>query len=88
MDDRATERQALFPAARQGAGQLALAAGQVRHRDQLGDAPPLLAGRQLIDAGVELEILLHRQVVVEREALRHVADPLLDRLRLARDVEA
>src|SRR5262249_19609304 len=41
-----------------------------------------------VDAGDELEVLAHREVVVEREALRHVADPRLDLLGFAADVEA
>ena len=38
--------------------------------------------------GVELQVLAHGQVLVQREALRHVADARLDRLALRGDVEA
>ena len=41
-----------------------------------------------IDAAEEAQVLDHREVVVERELLRHVADVLAHPLGLARDVEA
>src|SRR5581483_3121476 len=41
-----------------------------------------------VDAGDEIEVLLDREVLVETEALRHVADAPLDLARLAQDVEA
>ena len=42
----------------------------------------------LIDARDEIEILEDREVLVEAEALRHVADVAADRVRLADDVVA
>jgi hypothetical protein len=42
--------------------------------------------RQAVDAGDEFEILAHRQVIVEAEALRHVADAGFDLGRVGADV--
>ena len=56
------------------------------------DRPRLaLAGRaaaQAVDAAEEAEVLAHREVVVEAEALAHVADPPLHALGVLRDVDA
>jgi hypothetical protein len=41
-----------------------------------------------VDPGVEAQVLLDGQVLVQAEALGHVADALLDALGLGRDVEA
>ena len=80
------ERQTLLPAARQFAGQLLLAAGEAepldrraRGRNGLGDA---------VDAADEFQVLAHREVLVERELLRHVADLALDHVGLRADVVA
>src|SRR5581483_786733 len=40
-----------------------------------------------VEVGVEVEVLLDRQVLVEAESLRHVGDPRLDRVRVARHVD-
>ncbi len=45
-------------------------------------------GGESVDAAVEVDVLLDRQILVERELLAHVADLGLDLLRLGRDVEA
>ena len=44
--------------------------------------------RHLVDARDEVEVLADRQVLPEREALRHVADVALDLVALAQDVVA
>ena len=81
------ERQALLPAA----GQLA---GELVARDRRGRAaraPPRRAcapSSIAVHARDEAQVLADRQVLPEREALRHVADVALDRLGLAPDVEA
>ena len=49
---------------------------------------PAAAVGQPVDSPDELEVLRDRQVLVEAEALRHVADLALDPRRLAQDVEA
>ncbi len=43
---------------------------------------------QFIETRDESEVLLYRQILVEREPLRHVADLVLDSARLLDDVEA
>ena len=48
----------------------------------------LLGLREAVDAGDELQVLLDRQVLVEAEALRHVADVALDLVALGQDVVA
>ena len=55
-------------------------AHDVRHR--------LARVRHLVDVGDEIEVLLHGEVLVEAELLRHVADLAADQRRLADDVEA
>ena len=47
-----------------------------------------LTPRQRIDLGQEIEILVDRQVFVERELLRHVADPLAQGGRFPGHLEA
>ncbi len=44
--------------------------------------------REPVDAGEEVEVLAHGQILVEREPLAHVADVPADRLALGGDVEA
>ncbi len=78
------EREALLPAAGQLAGDLFLAAFETKPRDHRlgrGGRP-----RDAIDAGDEFEILAHREIVVEAEALRHVADAGLDLGGIGADV--
>src|SRR6185312_12926643 len=45
-----------------------------------------LGGLQIVDAAVELDVLAHGEVVVEREALAHVPDVALDRFRFTEHV--
>jgi hypothetical protein len=47
-----------------------------------------LLAAQTVDPAEELDVLVHRQALVEREALRHVADAALDAFRVAPDVDA
>ncbi len=76
VHDRGAEGHALFPAAGQAAGELVLLALESRERHH-----PLLhlVAFPLVDAvhsREEVEILVDREIVVEREFLRHVADAL------------
>src|SRR6185436_15285688 len=80
------ERQPLFPAAGQLSGNLVLAAGQSEMLDHL--ARRLGRLRDAEDAGHELQVLLHRKILVEAEALRHIADLAFDLLGLGADVVA
>src|SRR5262245_60427395 len=88
MDGRAGERHTLLPAARQRARELAPAIAEPCQLDHLFDAVALVSARYAVDAGVEPEVLAHREVFVEAEPLGHVADPRLDLLGLGRDVVA
>ena len=80
------ERQPLLPAAGQQPGDLVLAAGEAEMLDHLARCLGRL--RQPVDARDELQVLLHREVLIETEALRHVADLALDLLGLGADVVA
>ena len=80
------EREPLLPAARERAGKLLLAtvkAEPLHHRLRgalrIGEA---------VDARDELQVLAHREVLIEAEALRHVADMHADLVRLGADVVA
>src|SRR5262245_2624518 len=85
MHDTGGERQPLLPAARQRAGQLILPLGEA---EPLQRAIDLLADRlQPIEPRHEFEILPDRQVLIEGEALRHVANLELDTVALGDDVE-
>ncbi len=44
--------------------------------------------RDTIDSGEEVDVLLHREIVVQRKLLRHVADVALDVFGLGFNVEA
>ncbi len=85
-EDAGAQRQTLLPAARQLARQLPLAPRQPEPLDG-GARLPARVGHA-VDAGHELEVLQDRQVLVQAEALRHVADVALDLLVLRADVEA
>ena len=80
------EREPLLPAAGQQPGDLVLAAGETEMLDHLARRIDRL--RQAIDARDKLQVLLHRKVLVEAEALRHIADLALDLLGLGADVVA
>src|SRR5208337_2499381 len=80
------EREPLFPAARELSRQLVAAVHEPHALHDLLDRRP--AARHLVDAGDEVEVLEHRQVLVQAEALRHVADLTADFVRLSDDVVA
>ena len=86
VHDAGGEREPLLPAAGERAGELVLAARQAEAVERLVDG--LAEVRQRIEPRDELEVLADRQILVEGEALRHVADLALDRLGLALDVVA
>jgi hypothetical protein len=86
VERRDGKREALLPAARKSAGELAPALGESELVERFRD--PLAAPVEAVDARAELEILFDRQVLVEREALRHVSGAALDLAALLDDVEA
>src|SRR5262249_3193127 len=78
------EREPLFPTARELAGHLLLAALQAEpldHRFGRGGG-----ARNAVDARDEFKIFAHREVVVEAETLRHIADAIFDLRGLGADV--
>src|SRR5262249_27088504 len=76
MHNRSAEGNALFPAAGQAAGHEMASAFQSRE----GQRPSLLFEavfqRHAINAGEKIEVFFNRQIVVQREFLRHVSDAL------------
>ena len=81
------ERQPLLPAAREFAGDLVLAAGRGPSRSIAARAAARGLG-DAVDARDEIEVLAHRQILIETEALGHVADLALDLVGLGADVVA
>ena len=86
MQGAAGQRQPLFPATGQGAGELILAVRQAQVIK--GARDPFAAILQAVDAGDEVQVLLDGQVLIEREPLGHVAGLALDRLALAAEIQA
>src|SRR5512145_2041163 len=86
MQQACTQGQALFPTARQRACELRLPLEQAQAFQR-----PINASRTVVervDPRHELEILANAQILVEAEALGHVADPSLDRAGLGAQIEA
>jgi len=86
MHDAGGKRQSLLPAAGQRACELAAARGETEVLQRRVDE--LRNRLQAIEPRHEFEVLGDRQVLVERELLRHVADFALDQQALAADVVA
>ena len=86
MHDAGGKREPLLPATRQRAGELVLARGEAETFEGLVDGTGKVF--EVVEPCHEGEVLADRQVLVEGEALRHVADVALDRLRLGEDVVA
>ena len=76
VDNRDGKRKPLADAERQIQGAMIEIIGEAEALDQFGDARLRLARRQVEQARVKIEVLPHRQLGVERERLRHVADPI------------
>src|SRR5262245_31756699 len=88
MEDRAAERQPLTPTTREVARQGPLAALESSHlQDELTTSGQTLA-REAIDPAEEMNVLIDREQLVQRKALRHVADALLDRFWIGGNVDA
>jgi hypothetical protein len=80
------ERQPLLPAAGEFAGELFFASRQPKPLDHVARGAACIA--HTIEPGDEFQILPHRQILVQRKALRHVADLALDLVGVAADVVA
>ncbi len=88
VHERAGERELLLHAPGELAGEAIAEARQARGLEQ---APRLLRACGPSDAEhvrVKVDVLVDGEVLVEPEALRHVADVALDALGVAHDVEA
>ena len=86
MQHAGGQRHALLPAARQLLRQLIGAIGQADAFQHLGNGTPAVA--DLVEPRDELQVLGNRQVAIEAEALRHVADLQPDARRVAQQVHA
>ena len=84
--DVAREGEALLPAAREQACEAIDVGRDVGERDRGVDPGPLARAAQAVDLSVELEVLAHRQVLVERELLAHVADLAADLLAVLGEI--
>ena len=86
MQDGAGQGQALPERARQTLHVLLLEAGKPGHGCGPADGLASLAPAQTVGAGKEGQILADREVGIEREALRHVADALAQAPWLGADI--
>src|SRR5690349_10749659 len=80
------ERKALLPSAREFAGKLRLTVLEPEPVDH-GAGRRRRMGKT-IEARDEFQVLAHREILIETEALRHVADVMLDLVGLRADVIA
>src|SRR3990170_6442922 len=87
VEDRAAQRQALPPAAGERPDELSLTPGESGAVDPPGHFHAPLGITEAVDAGVEVQQLRHREVVVETAALAHVTDARADHLRLTGHVK-
>ncbi len=83
----AGQSEFLFHAAGQASRQPRGEAGQTHHVQQFGVASAPFGGQHPLQVGVQIQVLLDAQVLVQAEALRHVADRGLHRQRLAAHVQ-
>ncbi len=86
VHDAGGQRQPLFPAAGQRAGELVAPAGKAKLFQRPCDM--ILDRFQAVQAGNEFEVFTDCQVLVERELLRHVANLVLDLQALGPEVIA
>src|SRR6185295_11463814 len=86
VEDAGRQREPLLPSTGELAGELRPPVGQASPLQDGGDAR--LAVRQLVEAADEVEVLLDGEVLVEGEALGHVAHPAADARSVLAHVEA
>src|ERR1019366_3167237 len=86
VNGRARKRDALLPPARERPGQLPPTIGQPRALEDVVDAHAEPLDGHAVDPRVEGEVLGDGEILVQAEALGHVADALLDALGLPHDV--
>src|SRR5205085_6282793 len=80
------ERKPLLPAAGEFAGKLRLASRKSEPVDHLLRGAARIA--HAIKARDEFQVLAHREILIQRKALRHVTDLALDPVGVAADVVA
>ena len=88
VQQAAGDLEASLHAAREGADQARRALGEPGHLEHVVDARPDLASRHAVELGVEAQVLLRRQVHVERRVLEHEADAAAHLEALAHHVAA
>jgi hypothetical protein len=90
VDQRADQGQLLPHAAREGAGRPVEERRQPGHPEQAIAVVLVRRAGDTAQLAEELDVLADRERVVEvqTEALRHVADPILDPFGVAEDVDA
>src|SRR2546428_843763 len=86
--ERVGDRQLLLHAPRERARRPVGERGEPRAREQLARARAELRLRQAVEARREAQVLLDRQVAVEAEGLRAVADARLERRHVAAQIVA
>lgn len=75
MHQAARDLEAALHPAREGAHETPAAVRQLHHLEHLVQAPPDLRPRHAVELGVEAEVLLRGEVVVERGVLEDEPDP-------------
>ena len=88
VDQRTRQAELLLHAARQLAGQPVLERRKIGKFKQALHARRTLGLRHLVQVGVEVQVLEHRHVGVQAEALRHVGDDVLHAFRVTRHADA
>ena len=86
VHQRAGQRELLLHAARQLVGQPRAKRRELRHVEQLVAAA--LVMRDAVDLGKERDVLVNREIAIQAEALRQVADPFGQRAMLPHGVVA
>ena len=84
---RAGQAQFLFHAARKLAGGTCREARQIRHRHQPGKAFAAHCLRHAMQVSVQVQVLLHAQILIQAKALWHVADAILHGLGVAGHIQ-
>ena len=80
--ERASKAELLLHAAGELAREPPREGRELRHRQEMREALRAQFLRHAVQVGIEVQVLLHRQVFVEAEFLRHVAQEVLHRLRM------
>ncbi len=88
VEQRAGQRQPLFPTAGEGRGELVEVLLQAAEVDQRRDPPFAVRSLELVGAPVEFEILSYREIFIQGERLRHVTDGAAHLIAFTLDVEA